>query len=201
MASRRSRAACPGARPPCRRGTRPAPPRRRARACARRPRARVAATLPPSRRCRTSSPPYLPGYLDHALELALLVVLADQVADRVGAEAALRAEGELLERQILCRLVDSLPQEIRAFQFRHLGAHQSQHHDLSLGHEAQRREAAGARAVVLEEKTLVRQLVEQSLRDRVVGSLAVPHAALVAAAEVHAKGDAIETAHDLGVCP
>ena len=44
--------------------------------------------------------------LDHALELALLVVLAHQVARHVGAEAALRANGELLEGQILCRLID-----------------------------------------------------------------------------------------------
>ena len=45
------------------------------------------------------SAPDLPRGLDHALELALLVVRADQVADHVGGEAALRADGELLERQ------------------------------------------------------------------------------------------------------
>jgi hypothetical protein len=42
------------------------------------------------------SSPYLAGHLHDAFELAPLVFLADEVARHVGAESALRADGELL---------------------------------------------------------------------------------------------------------
>ena len=45
----------------------------------------------------------------------------------------------------------------------------------------------------------MRQLVEQALGDRVVAALAVPHAALVAAAEMDAEGHARKIFHQLGV--
>jgi hypothetical protein len=53
------------------------------------------------------SGPDLPRRLDHQFEFALLVVFADQVADDVRAKAALRAECQLLERQVFGRLTDA----------------------------------------------------------------------------------------------
>src|SRR4051812_9244568 len=132
--------------------------------------------LRPSRRARTSSPD-LPRELDHALELALLVVLADEVADHVRAEAALRAYREALERDVLRSFFHLPRQLVEGFQFGNFGTYDSEHHDLVLWHEAQRREASGARRVVFQEEAAVRQLVEEALRDRVVAALAVPHAA------------------------
>src|SRR5712692_2429814 len=137
--------------------------------------------------------------LDHQLELALLVVLADAVADDVGSEAALRAERKLLERQILRRLLDPAPQAVDGLELRQLGADESQDAELAFRNVAQGREAAGARAVVLEQEAPVRQLAEQALGDGVVVAFAVPHAVLVAAAEMDAEGDRIETLHQLGI--
>src|SRR5882672_3072691 len=111
-------------------------------------------------RSRELSSPNLARGLDYHLELALLVVLGDAVADHVGGEAALRAERELLERQVLRRLFDPAPQAVDGLELGHLGADEPQDADLALRKVAQRREAAGARAVVLEEEAPVRQLVE-----------------------------------------
>src|SRR5712692_2048889 len=113
--------------------------------------------------------------LDHQLELALLVVLADAVADHVGSEAALRAERKLLERQILRRLLDPAPQAVDSLELRHLGADESQDAELAFRN------------------------VAQGLGDGIVMAFAVPHAVLVAAAEMDAEGDRIETLHQLGI--
>src|SRR5712692_1634815 len=137
--------------------------------------------------------------LDHHLELALLVVLGDAVTDDVGSEAALWAERELLERQILRRLLDPAPQAVDGLELRQLGADEPQDADLALRNVAQGREAAGARAVVLEQEAPVRQLAEQPLGDGIVMAFAVPHAVLVAAAEMNAEGDAVEALHQLGI--
>ena len=75
---------------------------------------------------------------------------------------------------------------------------EAEHHHLALGHEPQRLEAAGARGVVFEHETVVGELVEQPLGDGVVGALAVPHAALVAAAQMDAAGDVAQILNDLG---
>src|SRR6185312_6036134 len=137
---------------------------------------------------RASSPslPDAARRLDHDLELALLVVGADEIADDVRGEAALRADCQLLERDVPGRLVDALSQLVDLLDFRHLGGDEAEHDHLALGHEAQGGEAAGARRVIFEHEAVVRQLVEQPLGDGVVGALAVPHAALVAAAEMDA---------------
>jgi hypothetical protein len=59
--------------------------------------------------------------LDHALELSLLVVLADQVAHHVGAEAALRADGEALEGDMAARLVDAALERFERLKLGQLG--------------------------------------------------------------------------------
>src|SRR3989449_10536387 len=61
------------------------------------------------------------------------------------------------------------------------------------------RKAAGSRTVVLQQEALVRQLVEQPFGDRVIAAFAMPHAALVAAAQVNAEGDAGKARDQRGV--
>src|SRR4029078_7325275 len=56
---------------------------------------------------------------------------------------------------------------------------------------------AGARAVVFQEKSIVVQLVEYFFGNRIVAPLAMPHAALIPAAEMNTESDAIEQAEDL----
>ena len=68
---------------------------------------------------------------------------------------------------------------------RRLGRHQPEHRALAGGHEAQRREAAGARGVELEQEGVDRRLAEQPLGDRLVAALGQPAALVVAAAQVH----------------
>ena len=132
--------------------------------------------------------PHLPRRLGDQFELALLVVGAEQIADDVGGEAALRADRKLIERNELRRLVDPALEPVHRFHLRHLGADQAEHHDLAFRHEAQRLKTAGARSVVFQQKAVVRQFVEQPLGNGVVAAFAVPHAALVAAAKMDAAG-------------
>src|SRR5215475_6728776 len=62
--------------------------------------------LPTPRQAAQQLSPYLPGRFHHPFELALLLVDIDAISDDVGGEAALRADGELVERDKLRRLVD-----------------------------------------------------------------------------------------------
>src|SRR5215470_12627429 len=134
--------------------------------------------------------PYLPCRLHNALELALLLIRAEQVADHIRREAALRADRELIKRQDLRGFINAALECVDSLQLWHLGADEAQHDHLALRHEAQRREAAGAWTVIFEQEAVMRQRIEQALGDRVISSFTVPHAALVAAAEMDASGDA-----------
>src|SRR3546814_17982137 len=71
---------------------------------------------------------------------------------------------------------------------RPLGAHDAEHHALTLRHEAQRREDAGTLVVVLQEEAVDRHLVAQDLGHRLVAALDPPGALEVDAAEVLADG-------------
>ena len=70
---------------------------------------------------------------------------------------------------------------------------------LALRHEAQRREVARARVVVLEEVAVDGELVEQHLGHRLVAAFGDPGALEVAAAQVHADGHAGRPLGDRGV--
>src|SRR3546814_5595110 len=76
--------------------------------------------------------------------------------------------GALLQRHVARGLVDALSQIVPAFHRRPLGAHEAEHHALTLRHEAQRREVAGTLVVVLQEEAVDRHLVEQDLGHRLV---------------------------------
>src|SRR5581483_2956778 len=131
--------------------------------------------------------PHLARGLDHEFQLALLVVRADQITDHIRGKAALRADGQLIERDELCGFVNPALQPVASFHLRYLRTDEPQHRDLALRHEPQRFERAGARAVVFEQEAVERQLGEQPFRDGIVGSLAMPHTALVAATEMDAE--------------
>jgi hypothetical protein len=88
----------------------------------------------------------------------------------------LRAERQLVERDVTGGFVDSPSEIVDRLELRNLGADQAQHDGLASGHEAQRFETAGARRVVLEQEAGVVEFVEEHLGDRVVGALAMPHA-------------------------
>src|SRR6267378_7194158 len=133
--------------------------------------------------------PDLPGDLDHQLELAALVILAEAVPHLAAREAALRRQAQVLQRHVSGGGVDPLFQKILLFQHRCLGGNQSQDHLLSFRHETQRLKAAGAPGVVLEKKAVHPRLAEHRLGDRVVAARGHPHAGVVAAAGVHRDGE------------
>src|SRR6516225_8475100 len=93
-------------------------------------------------------------------------------------------------------LVDPAPEVVDLLEVRHLSADEPEHHQLALRNEPQRCEASGARAIVFEQKSVVWQLGEQPLGDRVVAAFTVPHAALVATAEVNAESHSGEARND-----
>src|SRR6185295_17383642 len=100
--------------------------------------------------------------LNHQFQLALLVVLAQPVADLARGEAALRREAEILQWDVFRRLVDALLQHILLLQRRRLGRDQPEDHFLVLGTEAKGFESPGTGGVVLEEEAVHRGL-EDSL--------------------------------------
>src|SRR5579875_3425884 len=116
------------------------------------------------------------GYLDEALQLGPLRLGGDQVARQGGGEPALRAQRQPLQRDVLRRLLHPALEQLGALQLGLLGRDQPEHHHLVLGHEAQRREGAGARRVVLQQQALGLDGSEQLLGDRVVAALDRPHA-------------------------
>ena len=111
----------------------------------------------------------------------------------------MRADRELIEADVFARGLDAALEIIDGLELRHFGADQAEHHNLVLGHKAQRLEPAGARQIIFQQETVMRQLIEQTLGNRVVSALAVPHAALVAATQMNAERHAIETADQRGL--
>src|SRR3954471_15169318 len=102
------------------------------------------------------SAPDAPPGLHHALELAPLQVLGHRVGKHVefrhrrAAEAALRREAELLERDVARRFIDSSFQVIEGFDGGSLGADQPEKGARALAKVLERGEIAGAWRVVLE---------------------------------------------------
>ena len=116
-----------------------------------------------------------------------LLLDAERVALDGRGEAALRREAELVDVDVLRRLLDPALEEVLGLELARLGRHQAEHDDLALGHEAQRLEAARAGVVPLHEEAVDGELVEQRLGDEVVAALGDPARAEVAAA--HVGGD------------
>src|ERR1700730_17408545 len=77
------------------------------------------------------SAPHLARRLENTFELAPLVLLRNRNTIEA-AKAALRAQRQLLGRQIFGRLVDTPPQQIKTLQIGPLGGDEAAHHDLLL---------------------------------------------------------------------
>src|SRR5262249_41237697 len=151
------------------------------------------ARAPPrgSARCRHAKPPWstpdLPGDLDDHAELRPLLLLGQDIAFLGRGEAALRRQGELVERDVLGRLVDALPDRVLAFELAALGGDEADHHDLfALRQKAQRLEPAGALGVVFEEIAVdALDRAEQVLGDELVAARRDEGRAKIAAAGMH----------------
>src|SRR5262245_49082206 len=98
------------------------------------------------------SPPHLTRDLERQAELALLVVDGDLVTVVGAREAALGAQAEVLERDVLRGRFDAALEVVLRLERGHLRADEPEHHLLALRHEAQGLEAAGAAGGVLQEE-------------------------------------------------
>src|SRR5213079_142975 len=100
-------------------------------------------------------------------------------------------ERQPLHRDVARGLVDSPAERILGLERSLFRGHQTQHHGLAGWDEAQRLERAGSIAVVLQEKAIDRQLVEELLGDGVVTALGEPAALRVAPANVESERHAL----------
>src|ERR1700722_14694055 len=149
------------------------------------------AKWPPSLRRRNyPSAPHLAGDLDHHAQLRPLLLLGEHVALFGGSKAALRRETELIEGGEFGRLLDAALDVVLLFQLAGFCRDQPEHDNLvAFGQKAQRLKAAGARAVVFEEISVVVQLPEQNFGDRLVAAFGNPGRAEIAAADVRGDRD------------
>src|SRR3974377_1467388 len=91
--------------------------------------------------------PDLAGGIDDEGEFAPLGVDREQVARSDGSEAALRADGEIFERDVACGFVDVAAKIILGFKLRLLRSDEAEDNCLAARHEAQRLQGAGAVAL------------------------------------------------------
>src|SRR5687768_12102045 len=112
---------------------------------------------PPPKSCAILTPDFPGGFHDQ-LELALLVVGGELVADLARGEAALRRQAQVFKRHVFRSLVDPALQRPPVFQLGFLGRDQPEHDLLPLGQKAQRREIARSCRVVLEKEPVDRGL-------------------------------------------
>ena len=89
-------------------------------------------------------------------------------------KAALRADRELLDRQMFCRHLDAPLHGVDLFDLFGFGGHDAEHRDGAFADKAQHVEAPGAFAIVFQKQPLVLQLAKQLLCDALVVALAVP---------------------------
>src|SRR5262247_2759743 len=135
------------------------------------------------------SPPDLTRDLERQAELALLVVDGDLVTVVGARKAALGAQAEILERDVLRGRFDAALEIVLRLERGHLRADQPEHHLLALRHETQGLEAAGAIGVVLQEERVHVEPGEDRLGDGVVAAARHPGGLEVAPARVDGYRD------------
>src|SRR5262245_29233777 len=118
----------------------------------------------------TISAPHLFGHLDDGAKLRPLLVLGQHIAFFARREAALRAEAQLREVDVLRGLVDAPLDGILRFELAGLGGDQAEHHRAVLRHQAERLEPAGALGVVFHEVAVHLDAVEQDIGHRLVAA-------------------------------
>src|SRR5262245_9364261 len=139
--------------------------------------ATLPATMPvisvsPQRIAYSLLSPHLVRHLHDHPQLRPLLVLGERVAFLARGEAALRREAELIEIDVLARLLDAPLDPVLGFELAGLRRHQPEHYCLALAHAPQRLECAGAVGVVFHEIAVHLDAVEQDVRHRVVAATA-----------------------------
>ena len=147
---------------------------------------------------RDSAPDLLGDLLDER-KLCPLLRLGQLVADLAACKAALRAEAESVERQILCRLVDARDDAVLVLKQCAFGSHQTEDYLLVTADRGERLKAAAARVVKLKVVGVDVLAGEQSLRDAVVRAGVCVGAVEVAAADVSVDDEVVGLAGDGGV--
>src|ERR1700761_466614 len=120
--------------------------------------------------CSCSSPNLVGELYDHP-QLGPLLVLGQNVALFGRGEAALRRQAELVERDVLGRLVDAALDDVLAFELAGLGGDQPEYQlFVPFRKKPQRLEAAGALAIVFEEIAVESGMAEQMFGDEFVAA-------------------------------
>src|SRR5579884_1879089 len=87
--------------------------------------------------------PHQPRRVDYQRELAPLIVDGERIAHEVARKAALRAETELIERQMLRGRVDAPRERVARLEHRRLRGHEAEHDARARRRVAERPEVAG----------------------------------------------------------
>ena len=123
--------------------------------------------------------PDLSGGLDHQFQLAPLLVLGQQIACFSGCEAALRAERQTLDRDVLGRLVYPTQKIVLGLHHMVFGANQSQHNSLVVRQKSEWLKPACSFCVVLQQDSTDIKCPEQLLGDGFVTDFDIPFALVV----------------------
>lgn len=103
-------------------------------------------------RCHLQTVTLLPNALGNVLDqrdLCPLFVLGQFVANLTAGKAALGRQVQVLERHILCGLVDTFDDNVLVLELSGLGGHQAQHDLLAGSNILERLKATGARRIEL----------------------------------------------------
>src|SRR5262249_24248199 len=146
-----------------------------------------------------ASAPHSVGQLDDASELAPLVIEAQGISTHARRKAALRADTEVIERDVAGRFIDASAQQVKRLELGPLAADQPEDHGLVLRYVTQRRQAARALALVFEEERVYVGLAKELFGDRVIAAFRHPVALVVALAEVKPDGHARRPRRDAEV--
>ena len=158
--------------------------------------AAVNGELPCGGLCLILLPPHPSRRLRNQLELRLLVLDRQFVADDRGGKTALGAKRKAILVHVARCLVDAAGEKFGFFEPRSLGRDKPEDNHSVIGNVGERRERTRASVVVLEQQPVRADAPEDRFRDCLVVAFDQPAALLVAAAEVEAKGDVRDVAHD-----
>src|ERR1700722_14671848 len=131
-------------------------------------------------------PPNLASQIEGQAELFLLDVGRNRIPGIDAGEAALRADGKAIKRQIARRLFEPQFEIVFAFDRRGLRRNDAKH-DAPIGrHPAQRTERSGAFCIIFEKIEVDVERVEQPVGDHVVAAFRVPSATSIPSTQMQA---------------
>ena len=121
-------------------------------------------TLVLSHLVRKKSAPNCLGRLHDQRQFGTLIVFGEGIPGDSAGEAALRADGKTIEINIACRLVRPPLQCFQAFEYRCLGAYETEHDAFVFRHEAKRFEITRARRIIFEQ-----EVIDVGIRKKALG--------------------------------